>query len=79
MSAPSSTLFTAPPEWHWLIIFYFFLGGIAGGAYFLGALMDLFGGPLQRPLARLAYLVAFPLTVVCGLLLIADLRRPLRF
>jgi len=79
VSAPSSTLFTAPPEWHWLIIFYFFLGGIAGGAYVLGALMDLFGGLQQRPLARLAYLVAFPLTVVCGLLLTADLRRPLRF
>ncbi len=79
MSAPSSTLFTAPTEWHWLIIAYFFLGGIAGGAFFLGALMDLFGSPLLRPLACLGYLVAFPLTVVCGLLLTFDLRRPLRF
>ncbi|HET7344142.1 MAG TPA: NrfD/PsrC family molybdoenzyme membrane anchor subunit [Methylomirabilota bacterium] len=79
MSAPSSTYFTAPPEWQWLIILYFFLGGIAGGAYMLAALIDLFGRPLDRPLARLGYLIAFPVTVVCGLLLIVDLRRPLRF
>jgi protein NrfD len=79
MSAPANTLFTAPPDWHWLIVFYFFLGGIAGGAYFLAALIDLGGHPLDRPLARLGYLLAFPLTVVCGLLLTLDLGRPLRF
>ena len=79
MSPPPSTLFTAPPEWQWLIVGYFFLGGIAGGAYFLAVLMDLFGDPRDRPLARLGYLLAFPATVVCGLLLIVDLHRPLRF
>ena len=79
MNPPASTLFTAPPEWQWLIIFYFFLGGLAGGAYFIAVLIDLFGAPLDRPLARLGYLLAFPLTVVCGVLLIVDLSRPLRF
>lgn len=79
MNPLPSTLFTAPPEWHWLIVAYFFLGGIAGGAYFLAVLMDLFGHPLDRPLARIGYLVAFPLVVVCGLLLIVDLHKPLRF
>jgi formate-dependent nitrite reductase membrane component NrfD len=79
MNPLPSTLFTAPPEWHWLIVFYFFLGGIAGGAYFLAVLIDLFGDPLDRPLARLGYLIAFPVTVVCGVLLILDLHRPLRF
>jgi len=79
VNPPASTLFTAPPEWQWLIIIYFFLGGLAGGAYFLAVLIDLFGDPLDRPLARLGYLVAFPLTVVCGLLLIVDLHKPLRF
>jgi formate-dependent nitrite reductase membrane component NrfD len=79
MTPPPSTLFTAAPEWQWLIVAYFFVGGIAGGAYFLAALIDLAGHPLDRPLARLGYLVAFPATVICGLLLILDLRRPLRF
>jgi formate-dependent nitrite reductase membrane component NrfD len=79
MNPPPSTLFTAAPQWEWLIVFYFFLGGIAGGAYFIAALIDLFGRPWDRPLARLGYFVAFPLTVVCGILLIVDLYRPLRF
>src|SRR6266516_1756013 len=35
----SDTFFTAAPHWRWLIIFYFFVGGVAGGAYFLGGLL----------------------------------------
>ena len=79
MSEVPSTLFTEAPHWRWLIVFYFFLGGIAGGAFFIAALIDLLGRPWDRPLARLGYLIAFPLTLVCGLLLILDLGRPLRF
>src|SRR5262245_21872853 len=74
-----STLFTAPPEWHWLIIAYFFIGGLARGCYFLAVLIDFFGRPSDRPLARLGYLVAFPAVVVSGLLLTLDLGKPLRF
>jgi protein NrfD len=74
-----STLFTATPQWRWLIILYFFIGGLAGGSYFVAALVDLFGSREDRPLARLGYLVAFPAIVVSGLLLIFDLERPLRF
>ena len=51
--APSSTFFTASPEWHWLIIGYFFIGGLAGGCYFLAVLIDFFGRPEDRALARL--------------------------
>jgi protein NrfD len=79
MTPPPSTLFTTPPDWQWLIVGYFFLGGIAGGAYFLAALIDIVGHPLDRPLARTGYRIAFPATVMCGLLLILDLGRPLRF
>jgi protein NrfD len=74
-----STLFTGPPHWHWLIVLYFFVGGLAGGCFFLAALIDLFGRPQDRPLARLGYYVAFPAVVVSGLLLIVDLTRPERF
>ena len=76
---PPSTLFTAPPGWHWLIACYFFVGGLAGGCYFLGALIDFVGAPEDRALARLGYYVALPAIVVSGLLLIVDLRRPERF
>ena len=74
-----STFFTEAPHWRWLIIWYFFLGGIAGGCYFLAALIDLFGRPTDRPLARLGYRIALPTVVVCGILLIVDLGRPERF
>lgn len=77
--APSSTWFTAPPHWDWLIILYFFLGGLAGGCYFLSAAIDLFGRRRDRPLARLGYYVAFPAVAVSGLLLTIDLSRPDRF
>ena len=29
-----STFFTASPQWRWLIVAYFFLGGLAAGSYF---------------------------------------------
>ena len=76
---PSSTYFSAPPDWGWLIVFYFFFGGLAGGCYFLAALIDLFGRPEDRPLARMGYYVAFPCVILSGLLLTLDLNRPLRF
>lgn len=74
-----STLFSAPPEWRWLIVCYFFLGGLAGGSFFIAALIDLAGHPEDRPLARIGYFIAFPAIVISGLLLILDLQVPLRF
>ena len=76
---PSSTYFSAPPDWGWLIVFYFFFGGLAGGCYFLASLIDLVGRPEDRPLARLGYYIAFPCVILSTLLLILDLTRPLRF
>ena len=79
IDVPSSTWFTASPHWGWYIVLYFFIGGLAGGCYFLAALIDHFGRPQDRPLARLGYYVAFPCVLVSGLLLTIDLSRPLRF
>ncbi len=79
IDAPSSTWFTRAPHWRWYIVLYFFLGGLAGGSYFLAALMDLAGRREDAPLARLGYYLAFPLVLVCGLLLTVDLGRPERF
>jgi protein NrfD len=36
----SDTFFTASPHWTWWIILYFFIGGIAGTAFFLASLLD---------------------------------------
>jgi protein NrfD len=75
----SSTFFTASPHWRWLILAYFFLGGLAAGSYVLATLLDLFGRVRDRRLIHLGYLVALPLVCVCGLVLIVDLGRPERF
>jgi protein NrfD len=76
---PSSTYFSAPPDWGWLIALYFFFGGLAGGSYFLASLIDLFGRSEDRPLSHLGYYIPFPCVILSGLLLTLDLQRPLRF
>ncbi len=72
-------LFVADPHWGWWIILYFFLGGIAAGAYFTSTLIELVGSREDRAITRIGYLLAFPLIAVCGILLIVDLNRPWRF
>jgi protein NrfD len=76
---PSSTYFSAPPDWGWLIALYFFFGGLAGGSYFLASLIDLFGRSEDRPLSHLGYYISFPCIAISGLLLTVDLHRPERF
>jgi formate-dependent nitrite reductase membrane component NrfD len=73
------TFFTASPHWTWWIILYFFVGGIAGSAFFLASLLHLFGRPADRPLVRLGYYLAFAGAVLSGFLLTIDLDRPERF
>jgi formate-dependent nitrite reductase membrane component NrfD len=72
-------LFVADPQWGGWIILYFYLGGIAAGAYFVAALIELIGNEADRVVARTGYRIAFPLIVVCGFLLTVDLERPERF
>jgi formate-dependent nitrite reductase membrane component NrfD len=72
-------LFVADPEWGWWIILYFFLGGIAAGAYFAATIIDLVGSERERELSRVGYWIAFPMVVLCGLFLTVDLYRPERF
>jgi len=67
------------PHWEMMIVWYFFLGGIAGGAYFTAAIADNFGSARDRTVTRAGYLLSLPLVAVCGLLLIADLGMPTRF
>src|SRR5256885_2355944 len=67
------------PNWTWWIVLYFFAGGIAGGAYFTATIIELVGGPEDRPIARVGYFIAFPLSLLCALLLTIDLGQPLAF
>jgi formate-dependent nitrite reductase membrane component NrfD len=67
------------PGWHLLIVWYFFLGGIGGGAYFTAAVADNFGSPRDRGVVRIGYVLALLMVMVCGVLLILDLGVPARF
>ena len=71
--------FVTPPQWEWYIVWYFFLGGIAGGAYALGAILRLMGDERDGLVARLAFLLCLPVLAICPILLTLDLGRPLRF
>jgi formate-dependent nitrite reductase membrane component NrfD len=71
--------YTQPPEWRWYILGYFFLAGLAGGTYTVGALLRLWGRASDEQAARLCFLLALPLTILCPVLLTIDLGQPTRF
>lgn len=66
------------PEWRFLIDIYFFIGGIAAGAYFAAALADFFGEERDREVAKVGYFIALPLALLCPILLTLDLGVPAR-
>lgn len=65
------------PHWRWLIIVYFFLGGIAGASFTIAAIADFFSR--DRAVVRAARYVSVLAFLPCPLLLILDLGRPERF
>lgn len=67
------------PPWRWFIPAYMFLGGIASGVSFIGALAELFGGRRHRSTVRHARYLAVVLAAICPILLILDLGRPQRY
>jgi formate-dependent nitrite reductase membrane component NrfD len=71
--------FAVSPHWEVWITLYFFLAGVAGGSYTLATMLRLWGSPRDEATARIAFMWAFPLAVVCGALLTIDLGKPLRF
>jgi polysulfide reductase chain C len=71
--------FVQPPQWEWYILGYFFLAGLAGGSYALGTLLRFSGNPDDEGVARVAFRIAFPLLILCPILLTIDLGQPARF
>jgi formate-dependent nitrite reductase membrane component NrfD len=67
------------PHWNWLVIGYFYFGGISGASAVIGAFSRLHGGATGAQLARVATYVSFVSLVPCPLFLVLDLGRPARF
>ena len=65
-------------HWDWLVYLEMFVAGVAAGAYFTAALLELMGRG-RSPAARTGHLLAFPLMLLAALLLTVDLTRPERF
>src|SRR2546430_17552285 len=72
-------LFVGPPHWEWYILLYFFSAGISGGAFVIGTMLRLWGSPADKAASRLAFIISFPLLLICPILLTLDLGQPLRF
>ena len=66
-------------HWKWLVILYFFLGGISGAAQLVVGLAALSAGQQNRRTVRVARMVSFLAFVPCPILLVLDLRKPSRF
>jgi formate-dependent nitrite reductase membrane component NrfD len=66
-------------EWPLLIDVYFFLGGIAGGAFVIATIAHLLGPERYRSVVRVGYYVALLAVIPAPILLIVDLGLPTRF
>lgn len=67
------------PIWSWEIIWYFFMGGLAGGSYVLASLASLFGSVEDLEVARVGYYISLLALLPCPPLLIKDLGQPAKF
>ncbi len=67
------------PHWKWLIITYFYLGGISGLSYVIAEIAEVTGGAMNRVITRAGRYVSFGTLLPCPALLILDLGRPERF
>lgn len=67
------------PHWKWLIVFYFFLGGISGASYAIASIAKLLGGEENGRISRAGYYISLAALIPSPVLLILDLGRPERF
>jgi formate-dependent nitrite reductase membrane component NrfD len=67
------------PHWKWLIVSYFFLGGLSAGSYVVATAAELAGRPDDRDTVRIGRYLSLLAVIPCPVLLILDLGRPERF
>jgi formate-dependent nitrite reductase membrane component NrfD len=67
------------PHWPVLIDVYFFLGGLAGGAFVIATIATLLDARRFRDVSRVGYYLALAALIPCPIILIVDLGVPVRF
>jgi formate-dependent nitrite reductase membrane component NrfD len=67
------------PHWPVLIDVYFFLGGLAGGAFVIATVANLLDAQRYRSVIRTGYYLATAVLIPCPIILIVDLGVPARF
>lgn len=67
------------PHWPFLIDVYFFLGGLAGGAFVFATAAQILSPRRYRDVVRVGYYLALAALIPCPLILIVDLGVPSRF
>jgi formate-dependent nitrite reductase membrane component NrfD len=67
------------PHWPFLIDVYFFLGGLAGGAFVFATAAQILNPRRYRDVIRVGYYLALAALIPCPLILIVDLGVPSRF
>jgi formate-dependent nitrite reductase membrane component NrfD len=67
------------PHWKWLIISYFFLGGLSAGSSVVATAAEAFGGREDADTVRVGRYLALLALIPCPILLTLDLGRPERF
>ena len=66
-------------HWPFLVDVYFFLGGLAGGAFVIATVATLVDNRRYRDVVRAGYYLALAALIPCPILLIVDLGVPARF
>jgi formate-dependent nitrite reductase membrane component NrfD len=66
-------------DWPLIIDIYFFLGGIAGGAFVIATIAHFLDAERYRSVVRIGYYVALLAVIPAPILLIVDLGLPTRF
>lgn len=67
------------PHWPFLIDVYFFLGGLAAGAFVIATVASLLNPTRYRDVVRVGYYLALLALIPCPIILIVDLGVPSRF
>ena len=83
LDTPTPTYYGLPAvkrsQYRWLIVSYFFVGGLAGAAQLIATVFDRAGTRRDRPVVRCGRYVALVGSLIAPLLLIKDLHTPSRW